>query len=841
MSVHPPAAYINGNLETHHLKNGCSIVLMDLPAAKEYLVELVYGGIGSAMNLDVGKAGLAHVLEHMKCRPAYVGDSSRARGMMRGMNRWVELGGSYQNASTDSERMCFYSIVPKSDIDTAVAIYVEQHTGDALRQDEVAAELPAVLNEMDRGKLAPIRKIQALLQRLVSLHSPQGSHTTIGFRKAVESVTAETLNAFNTNFMTTDRATMVIAGNFSDAAFKDTVRKNLKAQWGSMEKSECKCSRYEFAEMECAAPSQNVSTMIMDEPGFNFLMTAVPMPLATTLESVHYEMAAVAMGHHLGDVEVQARRSSAANPTLVLAMNCEGDINKAHESIRVALNRSVPNIEAFNAAKGELYTQYSGAFLSPAQLAEVLASHIAFNETCGALGAHDIVNRLDNLTKMSYGDFTKTWNLIATDLKWRSSTVHAISAERVGVRLPERVRTPIAWAKPARAHIVDGLVPRVVTAVDSVQAQSVYPVVYSRLRTLKANFSARFACSRKFAEYLKCAVGRAPCGVRARVSYAGGDSAVAHIEAVWHETHVAARWFVGVMTGTINENAMAQAAHVARRYSGGNQQAVGQDPSAVSENAAASLFSGDASMPVFDGAGLCSDRDYTLHAGFMVTMHGPGLYTGVRSHSVDATMEQAVGILKRGLRLVPVEYTKAFEPKAFPAGSTVVNNVGAPISVTCIKFPVTPCRGAALANVTVLNEALGGDFNSMLMKHCRGDLGYTYGVSSRLDTENMNVTMSATFAHGNHKNGTASMIDVIHDFENITEKQLLFGKQCALMRVKSLSDIPEYIVGHADFLLRIGSTEEEWVSLLSNVTYESARKALATHVHTNTLYVAVSK
>lgn len=140
-------------------------------------------------------------------------------------------------------------------------------------------------------------------------------------------------------------------------------------------------------------------------------------------------------------------------------------------------------------------------------------------------------------------------------------------------------------------------------------------------------------------------------------------------------------------------------------------------------------------------------------------------------------------------------------------------------------------RGTPLAAVSIANAALGGDFNSMLMKYVRVEKGLTYSASSSLRLSPMHLHITSTFAPDKAQEGLRAVDEVVQEWKAITREQFEFGKHTTSMRLRSLVDIPSYAVHHDAFLQHVGCTAKEWDTTVNAVTYEDVQKAMKEHIH----------
>ena len=152
------------------------------------------------------------------------------------------------------------------------------------------------------------------------------------------------------------------------------------------------------------------------------------------------------------------------------------------------------------------------------------------------------------------------------------------------------------------------------------------------------------------------------------------------------------------------------------------------------------------------------------------------------------------------------------------------------VSVCTMKIPMGDIRGTDLAGVCIANAALGGDFNSMLMKYVRVEKGLTYSASSSLRLSPMHLHITSTFSPDKANEGLQAIKHVVNEWKDFSQEQFEYGKRTLSMRMKSLVDIPSYSVHHDALLQHIGNTPEEWEATVNAATYEDVKNAFQ-HVH----------
>ena len=127
------------DVRTTTLPNGVVVVSERMPGQRSLSVG-VWLGLGSRHD-PVGKAGLAHLYEHM------VFKGTARRGALR-VSRELEEVGGHLNAFTSREQTCFYAKVLDRDQDRAVDLLCDLVTGAKLSVRDLELEKQVVLEEI---------------------------------------------------------------------------------------------------------------------------------------------------------------------------------------------------------------------------------------------------------------------------------------------------------------------------------------------------------------------------------------------------------------------------------------------------------------------------------------------------------------------------------------------------------------------------------------------------------------------------------------------------------------------------------------------------------------------
>ncbi|MBB5206128.1 zinc protease [Inhella inkyongensis] len=206
-------------IREYRLANGLQVLLFADAASTTTLVNIVYR-VGSRHE-GAGEAGMAHLLEHLlfKGTPS-VADIPKAMSE-RGV-RW--------NATTSVDRTHYFSSFNAS-ADTLgfmLALEAERMQKSRVEAEDLAKEMPVVLNEMERGENNPGQLLRQRLQSTAYRFHPYG-RSTIGSRSDLENVPIEALRRFYRAHYRPDNATLMVSGQFDEAAVLTQIQQQFAA------------------------------------------------------------------------------------------------------------------------------------------------------------------------------------------------------------------------------------------------------------------------------------------------------------------------------------------------------------------------------------------------------------------------------------------------------------------------------------------------------------------------------------------------------------------------------------------------------------------------------------
>jgi zinc protease len=201
----PPIVYTERTLE-----NGLRVLSSRDPATPNVTVQVWYA-VGSKDDPQ-GRSGFAHLFEHMMFKATRDLPSES-------IDRMTEDVGGFNNASTYDDFTNYYEVVPANHLERL--LWVEAQRMGSLVVDEAVfkSERDVVKEELRQRVLADP------YGRLFALMLPRASYTThpykrpgIGSIEELDAATIDDVRAFHRDYYRPDNATLIVVGNFDQAA-----------------------------------------------------------------------------------------------------------------------------------------------------------------------------------------------------------------------------------------------------------------------------------------------------------------------------------------------------------------------------------------------------------------------------------------------------------------------------------------------------------------------------------------------------------------------------------------------------------------------------------------------
>jgi len=195
-------------IQEYRLANGLQVLLFADPASTTTLVNLVYR-VGSRHE-GAGEAGMAHLLEHLlfKGTPSF-----------SDIPKLMSERGVRFNATTSTDRTNYFAGFNANPETLAFVLQLEAERMQQSRVEtsDLAKEMPVVMNELQQGENNPMQLLRQRLNATAYRFHPYGK-PTIGTQSDVENVPIESLRRFYKAHYRPDNATLIVAGQFDEAA-----------------------------------------------------------------------------------------------------------------------------------------------------------------------------------------------------------------------------------------------------------------------------------------------------------------------------------------------------------------------------------------------------------------------------------------------------------------------------------------------------------------------------------------------------------------------------------------------------------------------------------------------
>lgn len=194
-----------GWYQAYLLKNGMKVFFLPNSNANS-VSQMVWYHVG-AKDEDLGRSGLAHLLEHLM----FKGTEKFPKGEFS--RKIAEVGGQ-ENAFTGQDYTCFYQIVPPEKLEMVMEMESDRMKNLTLTEPEFQTERNVVMEEF-RMTMAnkPSAKFEQEIDATLHRNHPY-SKQVIGWEHEILALKKEDALAFYQRFYDPKNAILVISGNF---------------------------------------------------------------------------------------------------------------------------------------------------------------------------------------------------------------------------------------------------------------------------------------------------------------------------------------------------------------------------------------------------------------------------------------------------------------------------------------------------------------------------------------------------------------------------------------------------------------------------------------------------
>lgn len=249
------------------LSNGLKVLFKQVKAAPVVAVCVTYH-VGSR-NEVTGRTGATHILEHILFKDSKKFNRKNGKPMME----YLESLGAVMNASTSLDRTNYYEMLPRENLESALAVEADRMRGSLFTDQDLESEMTVVRNEYEQSRNNPFELLGEVLLETGFLVHPYRI-PTIGLKEDIEGATAKTLREFYDTFYWPNNATLSI---FGDVSRKDVESLVLK-HFGSIP-----TSPYPIPTMDVVEPIQLEARAceIKKAAGVNILSLGYKIPCGT--------------------------------------------------------------------------------------------------------------------------------------------------------------------------------------------------------------------------------------------------------------------------------------------------------------------------------------------------------------------------------------------------------------------------------------------------------------------------------------------------------------------------------------------------------------------------------
>ncbi|HEX8993815.1 MAG TPA: pitrilysin family protein [Candidatus Paceibacterota bacterium] len=270
-------------ISEYHLDNGLRVLYKQDKSSPVVAACITYH-VGSR-NEAKGHTGATHILEHLMFKDSKHFNKKNGKSP----TNYLDLLGSRSNASTWTDRTNYYELLPKENLEEALALEADRMRNAGFTKEDLASEMTVVRNEYEQSRNNPFNLLdEAMTEAAFTVHPYRIS--TIGTKEDIEHSTVEKLREFYDTYYYPNNATLSLIG---DISWKEAEKLILK-HFGPLERS-----AHVIPTMDVTEPEQTKARLVsMKKPlGVQVVMTGYKTPAAT-----HPDFPAVILlGTILGD------------------------------------------------------------------------------------------------------------------------------------------------------------------------------------------------------------------------------------------------------------------------------------------------------------------------------------------------------------------------------------------------------------------------------------------------------------------------------------------------------------------------------------------------------------
>ena len=210
------SSQVDISYETFELANGLTVLVHTDHSTPTVFVGMWYG-VGSKDEPE-GKTGFAHLFEHLMFQSSENHDGEF-------FSPFTDAGATGMNGTTNSDRTNYYATVPSGAIDMALWMESDRmaHLLGAVTQDVLDEQRDVVKNEKRQRETRPYAKMGDMIRAgLYPVDHPY-RHSTIGSMDDLDAASLEDVHAWFNKYYGASNVVMVLAGDISIEDAKEKV------------------------------------------------------------------------------------------------------------------------------------------------------------------------------------------------------------------------------------------------------------------------------------------------------------------------------------------------------------------------------------------------------------------------------------------------------------------------------------------------------------------------------------------------------------------------------------------------------------------------------------------
>lgn len=210
------SSQVDISYETFELANGLTVLVHTDHSTPTVFVGMWYG-VGSKDEPE-GKTGFAHLFEHLMFQSSENHDGEF-------FSPFTDAGATGMNGTTNADRTNYYATVPSGAIDMALWMESDRmaHLLGAVTQDVLDEQRDVVKNEKRQRETRPYAKMGDMIRAgLYPVDHPY-RHSTIGSMDDLEAASLEDVHAWFDKYYGASNVVMVLAGDISIEDAKEKV------------------------------------------------------------------------------------------------------------------------------------------------------------------------------------------------------------------------------------------------------------------------------------------------------------------------------------------------------------------------------------------------------------------------------------------------------------------------------------------------------------------------------------------------------------------------------------------------------------------------------------------